>query len=97
MEVPRINTAINYISQAEMKQKITDEIYQNIPEAIPFVCEAAHIPPEYRDKVKELIITELNSVLDMLDCKDMITILEPMNRWSSHAEALRWFKEKYGN
>jgi len=80
-----------------MKQKINDEIYQNIPEAIPFICEAAHIPPEYRNKVQELIITELTSVLDMLDCKDMITILEPRNRWSSHAEALRWFKEKYGN
>jgi len=80
-----------------MQQKINDEIYENIPEAIPFVCDAAHIPPEYRDKIKDLIITELDSVLDMLDCKDMITILEPRNRWHDHADIMKRFKEKYGS
>ena len=88
LETPPLNIAVNYISH-ELFNKLWDEMKYNLPAAIPSICKAAHIPPEYQDAVQELISEELSSVIAMLNCKDMFTILEPRNRWSSYANIFK--------
>jgi len=86
--------AINYISEKEMLSKLYSEKNQNLPHAIPTVCQAAKIPEEYWPAVEELIATELDSVIDMVKKgQDIFTVLKPEDKWNSTAEALVYFKK----
>ena len=86
--------AINYISEKEMLSKLYSEKNQNLPHAIPIVCQTAKIPEEYWPAVEELIATELDSVIDMVKKgQDIFTVLKPEDKWNSTAEALAYFKK----
>lgn len=86
--------AINYISEKEILSKLYSEKNQNLPHAIPIICQAAKIPEEYWSAVEELIATELDSAIDMVKKgQDIFTILKPEDKWNSTAEALLYAKK----
>lgn len=83
----------DYISKSEMICKISDEMFNNFPDALPRVCKAMKIPDEYQDKLKDIVQEELNTVRDMLDCEDEFTVFVPNNRWSSYSKFIKQKKK----